>query len=110
MNRREWFRRSALAGGPFGLYSIVGCGGQKPQEVASLVTAQPRETPATEKTPAKNGATDVLLFDIFGTVVDWRASLISQFQQFGRRRGLSADWQALAVQWQAGYLPSLDEV
>jgi 2-haloacid dehalogenase len=53
---------------------------------------------------------DVLLFDVFGTVVDWQASLISQFEQFGQQRGLRADWRALAIQWEAAYLPSLEEV
>jgi len=53
---------------------------------------------------------EVLLFDVFGTVVEWKASLISQFQQFGRQRGISADWQGLAMQWQAAYLPSLQDV
>lgn len=53
---------------------------------------------------------EVLLFDVFGTVVDWKGSLISQFERIGRERGISLDWPSLAMQWQAAYLPSLQDV
>jgi 2-haloacid dehalogenase len=111
MNRRQWCRL-ALAGYPLGPGWVAGCGGQKQQDAPGLAMApaQASEGPTTEKLPGAHGQIEVLLFDVFGTVVDWRASLISQFEQFGNQHGLNADWQALAVQWQASYLPSLDEV
>src|SRR4028119_714434 len=31
-----------------------------------------------------------VVFDTFGTVVDWRSSLIGQLEAFGRRRGIAA--------------------
>lgn len=51
-----------------------------------------------------------LLFDVFGTVVDWRTSLIRQLQQFGTDHRLDADWVALADDWRAAYQPSMDAV
>ena len=33
-----------------------------------------------------------LLFDVFGTVVDWRASIIDDLTAFGAKKGLKADW------------------
>ena len=51
-----------------------------------------------------------LAFDIFGTVVDWRSSLIQEGQALQARLGLQADWPALADAWRAGYKPAMDRV
>jgi 2-haloacid dehalogenase len=51
-----------------------------------------------------------LLFDTFGTVVDWRSSLITELDAFGQRRGISADWPLLVDEWRAAYQPSMDRV
>lgn len=51
-----------------------------------------------------------LAFDVFGTVVDWRARVIAQLEDFGRSHGVSADWAAFADAWRAGYGPSMDRV
>ncbi len=51
-----------------------------------------------------------LVFDVFGTVVDWRSSIIRELEAFGHERRLSADWTALADAWRAGYQPSMDRV
>lgn len=51
-----------------------------------------------------------LLFDVFGTVVDWRTSLIDNFTAWGQAKGLKGDWTALVDGWRAAYMPSMDEV
>lgn len=51
-----------------------------------------------------------LVFDVFGTVVDWRTSLIADFTAWGERRGFKADWTALVDGWRAVYAASMDEV
>jgi 2-haloacid dehalogenase len=51
-----------------------------------------------------------LLFDVFGTVVDWRGSLISEFTGWGKAKGINADWAALVDAWRGAYRPSMDEV
>ncbi len=51
-----------------------------------------------------------LTFDVFGTVVDWRGSLIRQGLAFGAARGLSVDWARFADDWRGGYGPSMDRV
>jgi 2-haloacid dehalogenase len=51
-----------------------------------------------------------LVFDIFGTVVDWRGSIIAEGQALQQRLGLQADWPALADAWRAGYRPAMDRV
>ncbi len=51
-----------------------------------------------------------LVFDVFGTVVDWRSSLINDFKRWGGERGIDADWPALVDAWRQAYMPSMDEV
>jgi 2-haloacid dehalogenase len=51
-----------------------------------------------------------LLFDTFGTVVDWRSSLIAELSAFGRRSGILADWPLLVDEWRAAYHPSMDRI
>jgi 2-haloalkanoic acid dehalogenase type II len=53
---------------------------------------------------------EALVFDTFGTVVDWRSSLIGELSAFGRERGISADWPLLVDEWRAAYYPSMDRV
>lgn len=49
-----------------------------------------------------------LTFDVFGTVVDWRTSIIREGQLLSLRHGLQVDWAALADAWRAGYAPAMD--
>jgi len=51
-----------------------------------------------------------IVFDTFGTVVDWRSSLIAELSSFGRKRGIDADWTGLVDAWRAAYQPSMDRV
>jgi 2-haloacid dehalogenase len=51
-----------------------------------------------------------LVFDVFGTVVDWRSSLIADFTQWSVTRGIKADWTALVDGWRAVYTASMDDV
>ncbi|CAN3126419.1 haloacid dehalogenase type II [Mycobacterium sp. smrl_JER01] len=51
-----------------------------------------------------------LAFDVFGTVVDWRSSVIRELTEFGRRNGVTADWPRFADDWRAGYVPAMDRV
>lgn len=49
-----------------------------------------------------------LVFDVFGTVVDWRSSLIREGELLQAATGLQADWPAFADAWRAGYVPAMD--
>lgn len=51
-----------------------------------------------------------ILFDTFGSVVDWRSSVIAELQAFGTQRGIDADWTAFADDWRGAYKPSMDSV
>lgn len=52
----------------------------------------------------------VLLFDVFGTLVDWRASLIELATATGARGGLQADWAGVVDDWRRAYQPAMDRV
>jgi 2-haloacid dehalogenase len=46
-----------------------------------------------------------LVFDVFGTVVDWRSSVIAECQAFGKQHGASLDWPAFVDDWRYdGYI------
>ena len=47
-----------------------------------------------------------LLFDVFGTVVDWRGSIIAEGAGWER----AVDWARFADRWRAGYAPSMNRV
>jgi 2-haloacid dehalogenase len=51
-----------------------------------------------------------LVFDVFGTVVDWRGSVIREMTAFGKGRGFEADWASFADDWRKLYQPSMEEV
>src|ERR1700745_73447 len=51
-----------------------------------------------------------LVFDVVGTVVDCRTSLINDFTKWAEARGIKADWTALVDGWRAVYAASMDDV
>jgi 2-haloacid dehalogenase len=51
-----------------------------------------------------------LTFDVFGTVVDWRGSIIRDCTKFGAERGINVDWGTFADTWRGAYRPSMDRV
>jgi 2-haloacid dehalogenase len=51
-----------------------------------------------------------LVFDVFGTVVDWRSSVAREVATAARRIGVETDGIALADAWRAAYAPSMDRV
>ena len=51
-----------------------------------------------------------LTFDVFGTVVDWRGSIIRETQELGRAKGIDIDWEAFTDSWRGLYQPQLSKV
>ena len=51
-----------------------------------------------------------LVFDTFGTVVDWRTSVRQEVEQLAKRKGLKVDAAKFADAWRAGYRPSMNRV
>src|SRR5579872_3088513 len=57
-------------------------------------------------------ATDVkaLVFDTFGTVVDYRSSVIAEGESLGKAKTLIVDWPKFADAWRSGYAPAMNRV
>lgn len=53
---------------------------------------------------------EVIAFDVFGTLVDWRTSIAAALARVGERAGLRADWPAVADAWRSLYGPTLSAV
>ena len=51
-----------------------------------------------------------LVFDTFGTVVDWRSSVIAVGTTWGKAKGLNVNWVDFADRWRLGYGPTMDKV
>ena len=82
MNRREF-----MAGVGFGVAAIA--------------------VPVQSQTIARVKA---LMFDTFGTVVDWRGSIIQEGKAWNKERGVSIDWASFADRWRAGVVQEMTKV
>lgn len=52
--------------------------------------------------------TTALLFDVFGTLVDWRGSLVETATGVGGSCGVTADWAGVVDDWRRAYQPAMD--
>src|SRR5580693_3496384 len=64
---------------------------------------QPQEQPMTV-------AVKALIFDVFGTLVDWRTSIAREAETMLKPLGYSLDWLAFADAWRGEYQGAMDEV
>src|SRR4051812_22370386 len=93
MNRRD-FMAGALAAGRL-----------------SPLLARPGFASLQPGAPAPAKPAPGLVFDTFGTVVDWRSSVTAEGERLGRAKGIQGvDWAAFADAWRAGYGPSMNRV
>ena len=51
-----------------------------------------------------------LVFDTFGTVVDWRTSVSQEVEALAKRKGIAVDGAKFADAWRGGYGPSMNRV
>src|SRR5436305_13793532 len=88
MNRRDFLAGTVAAGG---FAALAG------------------DRAADAQTPSAKPA-QLLVFDTFGTVVDWRSSVIAEGEALGRAKKLNVDWAAFADAWRGGYAPAMNRV
>jgi 2-haloacid dehalogenase len=91
MDRRTWLK----AGGALALSG------------AGLLRASPARSQGQVNPPAGVRA---LLFDVFGTVVDWRNGVAREAERVLKPMGYALDWLAFADAWRHEYQPALEEV
>ena len=51
-----------------------------------------------------------LIFDVFGTLVDWRSSIAQDAKTLLSPLGLNTDWGAFADAWRAQYQPAMEKI
>ena len=59
---------------------------------------------------AQINGTKALVFDVFGTVVDWHGSVAREVRELARLKGLRVNAVKFAKAWRAGYRPAMDRV
>ena len=59
---------------------------------------------------SKSSPVKALVFDVFGTVVDWRGSIIREVRALSRAKKLDLDPAAFADAWRDGYQPAMAKV
>ncbi len=63
-----------------------------------------------KQSPTASTRLGAVLFDTFGTTVDWRGSMTAHGQKLGAKTGVNADWEGLANEWRAHYKPAIKPV
>ena len=51
-----------------------------------------------------------LLFDVFGTVVDWRSCVRAEIEQIAQKYGARVDAAQMADAWRARYQPAMEDI
>jgi 2-haloacid dehalogenase len=77
-------------------------------EPRPALAQQAARNPQVVKTELAN--VKALVFDTFGTVVDWRSSVIAEGMTWGKAKGLNINWADFADRWRLGYRPAMDKV
>ncbi len=77
---------------------------------AAALTSLPVATAHPGDVPENLADVQALIFDVFGTVVDWRGSIIREGQLLSAEKGFQVDWPVFADRWRAGYGPAMNRV
>ena len=59
---------------------------------------------------ARMSSLKALLFDVFGTVVDWRTRITAEFDQLAKIHDIQLESSRLADEWRAQYQPSMEAI
>lgn len=68
------------------------------------------EGTAMFQSPSTGRPVRAVLFDTFGSVVDWRSGVSAQIRNFAALNGITVDAEAFADAWRARYEPSMDPI
>ncbi len=70
------------------------------------------EQPGQERADmqSRQASIQALLFDTFGTTVDWKGSLTAYCARVGAEFAVSAAWEDLVVEWRSLYQPAIAPV
>ncbi|HWQ38536.1 MAG TPA: HAD-IA family hydrolase [Burkholderiales bacterium] len=66
--------------------------------------------PVLAESPGGKFGVKALIFDVFGTLVDWRTGVAREARALLEPLGYKLDWLAFADAWRAEYQPGMEEV
>jgi len=95
-SRRQFLQvgAAAMAGGEFA-----------PRRISAAASSQ-----STGRSNPQLPSVKALVFDVFGTVVDWRTSVTQEVEALAKRKNLTVDGAKFADAWRGGYGPSMNRV
>jgi len=96
LTRREFFRRSSL----LPMAGVLASAGMMVARTGFADTVQ----------SAGKFGVKALVFDVFGTLVDWRSGVAREAENILRPLGYDLDWLAFADAWRAEYQPGMEEI
>ena len=76
----------------------------------SLAVLESAKVSAQSKPGATAAGVKALVYDVFGTCVDWRTGVARDAERILKPLGYKIDWLAFADAWRALYQPSMEEV
>ena len=76
----------------------------------TLAVFDPTKVSAQPKPAATAAGVKALVYDVFGTCVDWRNGVARDAERILKPLGYKIDWLAFADAWRALYQPSMEEV
>ena len=77
---------------------------------ANAWEASAAQTPTSRAASGIAASVEALVFDTFGTVVDYRSTIIAEGTALGKAKGLKVDWAKFADAWRSGYGPAMSRV
>ncbi len=95
-SRRNFMRTSVVA--------MIGT------EYSARYTSASSQSQSAGQSKPEFTSVKALVFDTFGTVVDWRTSVTQEVEQLAKKKGFKVDAAKFADAWRAGYGPSMNRV
>ena len=75
-----------------------------------MTTLNRKGDPDLVEMGARMSSVKALLFDVFGTVVDWRTRITAEFDQLAKIHDIQLESSRLADEWRAQYQPSMEAI
>jgi 2-haloacid dehalogenase len=89
---------------------VAGVGGVMMSQSDFLATRAQMTLNERQRLKPKLGNVKACVFDTFGTVVDWRSSVIAEATAWGKAKGVNIDWVEFTDRWRLEYRPTMDKV
>jgi 2-haloacid dehalogenase len=105
-------RRTFLRAGVVGVVAAhpLGGGSERTRPTVAGAALTIEEAQIREPANPSIGSVKALVFDVFGTVVDWRTSVAGEIERLAQQKGLTVDGPRFADAWRAEYAPSMNRV